>query len=476
MAKGPIAVRYAIEAITAGAEQPQADGLRLEANLFGLCFATEDMKEGTGGLQGEAEGFVPGQVGRNGARRAAVLHDDLIYDWNKSEMPGGLPARSRSTTKRCATGFSPIGDRPAPRDQGPASAPDERDGDRHGRRGAAGRRTAGGGGRDGAVQGDCLLAARHPSQLRGPHPRQRYRSDRRVLAGVRHRDRGLPLHRLLTDPHVHRGMVAGPPPGVDRAGRHHAVREGLPVMYVTEDTTRANPDTSTSSTDRHRERRRARVRLRHRRPRHPHGVARLVALHEGSDRGDGREGQDRLARAQATAASRPPTRWPPSRRASTGSTARRSGSASGRQHAPMELLLVNLRLMGWCPRRPRRAAGVLSRTSPKPARPDPEELPGRRRATRSRRRRASTRRPSSRPSARATWLANRVYSGVPADRVRARAEDHVGPMSGRSNVVFWLENRGIEPTEPRVDAIFRAAKGSAKLLEDQEMLGLIHDL
>ena len=47
MSKGPVAVRYAIEAITAGAEQPQADGLRLEANLFGLCFATEDMKEGT---------------------------------------------------------------------------------------------------------------------------------------------------------------------------------------------------------------------------------------------------------------------------------------------------------------------------------------------------------------------------------------------------------------------------------------------
>jgi enoyl-CoA hydratase len=47
MSKGPVAVRYAIEAITAGVEQPQADGLRLEANLFGLCFATEDMKEGT---------------------------------------------------------------------------------------------------------------------------------------------------------------------------------------------------------------------------------------------------------------------------------------------------------------------------------------------------------------------------------------------------------------------------------------------
>lgn len=47
LTKGPVAVRYAIEAVTAGSEQPQADGLRLEANLFGLCFASEDMKEGT---------------------------------------------------------------------------------------------------------------------------------------------------------------------------------------------------------------------------------------------------------------------------------------------------------------------------------------------------------------------------------------------------------------------------------------------
>ena len=45
--KGPVAVRYAIEAVVAGSEQSQADGLRLEATLFGLCFATEDMKEGT---------------------------------------------------------------------------------------------------------------------------------------------------------------------------------------------------------------------------------------------------------------------------------------------------------------------------------------------------------------------------------------------------------------------------------------------
>ena len=50
--KGPVAVRYAIEAVVSGSEQSQADGLRLEATLFGLCFATEDMKEGTSAFKG----------------------------------------------------------------------------------------------------------------------------------------------------------------------------------------------------------------------------------------------------------------------------------------------------------------------------------------------------------------------------------------------------------------------------------------
>ena len=61
MSKGPVAVRYAIEAIVAGAEQPQADGLRLEANLFGLCFATEDMKEGTSAFKEKRKASFKGK-------------------------------------------------------------------------------------------------------------------------------------------------------------------------------------------------------------------------------------------------------------------------------------------------------------------------------------------------------------------------------------------------------------------------------
>jgi enoyl-CoA hydratase len=43
----PLAVRYAMEAIEHGLEMPQEEGLFLEATLFGLCCATDDMREGT---------------------------------------------------------------------------------------------------------------------------------------------------------------------------------------------------------------------------------------------------------------------------------------------------------------------------------------------------------------------------------------------------------------------------------------------
>jgi enoyl-CoA hydratase/carnithine racemase len=47
LANGPVALRYAIEAVNRGMEMAEVEGEQLEANLFGLCCATEDMKEGT---------------------------------------------------------------------------------------------------------------------------------------------------------------------------------------------------------------------------------------------------------------------------------------------------------------------------------------------------------------------------------------------------------------------------------------------
>jgi len=69
-------------------------------------------------------------------------------------------------------------------------------------------------------------------------------------------------------------------------------------------------------------------------------------------------------------------------------------------------------------------------------------------------------------------LADRVYSGVPASVVGREQRIEVGPMSGESNVVFWLESRGIEATRGRIDRILGAAKSSDRLLTDAELAAL----
>lgn len=46
-ANGPLAIEYCLAAVTSGAEMPLEEALRMEAALFGLCFSSEDMREGT---------------------------------------------------------------------------------------------------------------------------------------------------------------------------------------------------------------------------------------------------------------------------------------------------------------------------------------------------------------------------------------------------------------------------------------------
>ncbi len=72
-----------------------------------------------------------------------------------------------------------------------------------------------------------------------------------------------------------------------------------------------------------------------------------------------------------------------------------------------------------------------------------------------------------------TWLANRVYSGVPADAFGLEQKISIGPMSGRSNVIFWLEKRRIEPQKELVAAIFDIAKQSDRLLTDDEIMEVV---
>lgn len=68
------------------------------------------------------------------------------------------------------------------------------------------------------------------------------------------------------------------------------------------------------------------------------------------------------------------------------------------------------------------------------------------------------------------WLANRVYSGVPADMVGLEQAITVGPMSGKSNVIWFLEKRGVEPSEEAVARVLGLAKETPRLLTEDEIL------
>ncbi len=69
-------------------------------------------------------------------------------------------------------------------------------------------------------------------------------------------------------------------------------------------------------------------------------------------------------------------------------------------------------------------------------------------------------------------LANTVYSGVAAHLFGLEQVIEIGPMSGRSNVIFWLEKRGIPATDELVDRIFNAAKKATRVMTDEELLAL----
>jgi 2-isopropylmalate synthase len=67
-------------------------------------------------------------------------------------------------------------------------------------------------------------------------------------------------------------------------------------------------------------------------------------------------------------------------------------------------------------------------------------------------------------------LANTVYSGVPSHYFGLEQIIEIGPMSGKSNVIFWLERRGIAASDDLVDRIFQRAKASDRILTEEEIL------
>jgi 2-isopropylmalate synthase len=72
-----------------------------------------------------------------------------------------------------------------------------------------------------------------------------------------------------------------------------------------------------------------------------------------------------------------------------------------------------------------------------------------------------------------SWLADRIYSGVPAGMFGKEQEIEIGHYSGESNVVYWLQKRGYEPKKPLVEAVLGAAKRGNRVLSDDEILAVI---
>jgi 2-isopropylmalate synthase len=73
-----------------------------------------------------------------------------------------------------------------------------------------------------------------------------------------------------------------------------------------------------------------------------------------------------------------------------------------------------------------------------------------------------------------SWLADRVYSGVPASMVGRKQEIEIGPMSGLSNVKYWLKSHGHDPENERhCTVLFDAAKGTNHTLTESEILALL---
>ena len=74
------------------------------------------------------------------------------------------------------------------------------------------------------------------------------------------------------------------------------------------------------------------------------------------------------------------------------------------------------------------------------------------------------------------WLADRVYSGVPAGWVGREQEIEVGHMSGGSNVQYFLRARGLAVTPEIVEAVLALAKKSERLLTEEEIVEVVRSV
>ena len=252
-----------------------------------------------------------------------------------------------------------------------------------------------------------------------------------------------------------------------------AVSEGVPVMYVTEDTTRANPDTIRALYT-------TAIRcgakavcvcdtVGHSTPDGARSVVRFVKdiIEEqgGGIRLDWHGHQDRgLGVINSIAAIQ-------------GGADQLHGSALGMGervgNTPMDQLLVNLKLLGWIDNDLSRLGEYCSVASKACGWPIPHNYPvfGRDAFRTATGVHAAAVIKSYKKGDRK--LADLVYSGVPAAEFGLEQVVEIGPMSGKSNVIYWLERRGIEPSDERVGRIYDRAKQASAVLADDEIMQLV---
>ena len=252
-----------------------------------------------------------------------------------------------------------------------------------------------------------------------------------------------------------------------------AVKEGLPVMYVTEDTTRADPDTLRAlySTAIRAGAKRVCIAdtVGHATPAGAAAVTRFIAQVVADCGGgvgiDWHGHKDRdFAVINSLAAME------------AGAT-RLHGAAIGIGervgNTPMDLLLVNLVLMGVIERDLSALVEYCEYVSKVTDVPVPANYPvvGRDAFRTATGVHASAVIKAFRKNDQA--LVDAVYSAIPASLVGREQVIDVGPMSGKSNVVYWLEKRGLAATEEVVERIFAKAKSSTCVLTEKEILSIV---
>jgi 2-isopropylmalate synthase len=142
-------------------------------------------------------------------------------------------------------------------------------------------------------------------------------------------------------------------------------------------------------------------------------------------------------------------------------------------NTPMEQLLVNLKLLGWRHDDLSRLPEYVAAVSQAVGVPIPVNMPI---VGRDAFRTATGVHAAAVIKAEhkgAAWLADRVYSGVPASWVGRAQEIEVGHMSGASNVIHYLTTRGLPATPEAVQAVLAVAKQSERLLTDEEILAAV---